>query len=216
LADILLQPVERGALISTASTESVIRQVFPDARITAIIGPTNPTTLAWVQQYVGQQIVEIGTNTLANVRTIVHNGFVQARTVDQIARDLREHIGLTSRQGQALQRLRQVLTEEGIAPRRIEERVAARGRRMLRDRARNIARHEALEAVHNGQLLNWQAAEQQGLWDPRFRRVFILTPDDRLCPSCREVPRLNPNGVGLYEDFQTPYGPKRTPPIHVL
>jgi len=45
-------------------------------------------------------------------------------------------------------------------------------------------------------------------------RVWIITPDDRLCDICEAIPTLNPDGVGLDEPFLTPEGPVDDPPAH--
>ena len=46
------------------------------------------------------------------------------------------------------------------------------------------------------------------------KRVWVLTPDDRLCEICSAIPDLNPDGVGLEETFDTDLGPVLSPPVH--
>jgi len=42
----------------------------------------------------------------------------------------------------------------------------------------------------------------------------MVTPDDRLCEYCEAVPDMNPDGVPLGGQFQTPLGPVDGPTLH--
>ncbi len=71
-----------------------------------------------------------------------------------------------------------------------------------------------INALNLGQQLGWRQARDNGLIDDSARRFWIVTPDDRLCPECAAVPGMNPDGVGLDEEFDTPYGPMEGPTLH--
>lgn len=55
------------------------------------------------------------------------------------------------------------------------------------DRAEVIARTESMRAVHEGQREGWEQAVEKGLLTGDERRVWIVTPDDILCPICEEL-----------------------------
>ncbi len=102
--------------------------------------------------------------------------------------------------------------------------------RAIRRRATLIARTETIKAGNRGQQELWEQAAEQGFLDKaRTRRVWIVTPDDRLCPYCEDMgAKYGPGrggGVGLDEKFgaaesQLKDGsirtmePQQTPPLH--
>lgn len=51
-------------------------------------------------------------------------------------------------------------------------------------RALTIARTETMRASNEGQEQLWKQATDAGLLTGREERVWIVTPDDRLCPIC--------------------------------
>src|SRR5262249_17573663 len=86
---------------------------------------------------------------------------------------------------------------------------------LLRDRARTIARTETIDASSAGQRALWDEARRAGYLGDDARRHWIITPDERLCPACEEMPKLNPDGVPLGEPYQTPDGgEKMGPTLH--
>lgn len=79
---------------------------------------------------------------------------------------------------------------------------------LVNRRAKNIARTEVHRAFTEGQQELWRQAEERGLIDANVtRRVWIVTPDDRLRPDHAAIPGMNEGGVGLREPFETPFGP---------
>lgn len=83
---------------------------------------------------------------------------------------------------------------------------------LRRYRANTIARTEALRASHEGQRVEWIQAREEGVLPPNARRIWIVTPDDRLSEEHAQIPALNPDGRGLEESFVTPEGSFMQPP----
>lgn len=54
-------------------------------------------------------------------------------------------------------------------------------------RADKIARTETMRAVNAGQSEAWEAALDEGYLDEGAMKVWIVTPDDRLCPECEAM-----------------------------
>jgi len=83
---------------------------------------------------------------------------------------------------------------------------------LLNRRARTIARTETTRAFGEGQQELWRQAEMEGLIDrTKTRRIWLVTPDERLRPDHAAVPGMNLKGVGLDEPFDTPIGPVMGP-----
>jgi hypothetical protein len=150
------------------------------------------------------------------VRDVIRRGVEEGRSLTQMMRDLEAFVGLPSRQTQALETLRQRLLDAGKTRAQAQAAVERAARLALSRRLEAIARTESIAAASMGQQGIWEEAQRQGTLDPaRFRRTWLVTPDDRLCQRiCAPIPGMNPNGVGLHEPFQTPIGPVMFPPAH--
>jgi hypothetical protein len=177
----------------------------------------DPEALAAIDAYTGRQITAISQMTREAVRGIIQRAFESGTPITQQISEIAELVGLTPRQAESLARFRQGLLDAGEKPGRVQELVERRAQAGRRLRAEVIARTEGLSAVHEGQDARWRQAVADGLLDPnRFRRHFVVTPDDRLCPVCAPVPGMNSNGVGFDTLFATPVGAIHHPPIHPM
>jgi len=174
-----------------------------------------PETLAAIDAFIGTQITGISDVTLQSVRQVIRQGFVEGRSVTQLMRDLEGFIGLTPRQTQAIEALRDRLTAQGLSRAAVQVQVDAAARKALRLRVESISRTESITASNLGQQQLWRQSVAQGLLDEqRFRRFWRVTRDRRLCPICEAIPGMNPDGVGLNTPFQTPVGEVMYPTAH--
>lgn len=90
--------------------------------------------------------------------------------------------------------------------------VAAYRNRALRLRGETIALNEASEVAHEAQVEAWRQAIGRGVVQrDKIKRFWITAGDDHVRPTHREVPGLNPKGVGLEQPFQTYKGPVMQP-----
>jgi len=210
---LLRETASRGAEAVLPATEATL-----GAQVSVQFGRVVPEALTAIETYAGTQIQGIGDTTLRNVRAVIRSGFEDGRSMTQMMRDLESFVGLTPRQTEALEALRQRLLDAGKTRAQAQQAVDRAARRALQLRVENIARTESIWASLEGQAQLWQDAARQGTLDPaRFRRTWLVTPDDRLCQTtCAPIPGMNPNGVGLYEPFQTPVGPVMHPPAHPM
>jgi hypothetical protein len=174
---------------------------------------TDPALLAAVEAQGAARVTAIAETTREAIRTAVSTMFETHQNVAQLARTLREIVGLTPRQAASVVRYHAGLVEEGLSTSRVDALVTRQTQRLIRARAATIARTETISAASAGQYLLWQQAQAQGLVDAEIRRWWILTPG--ACPKyCVPIPDLNPDGVGLNEPFQTPIGPVLYPTVH--
>lgn len=79
-------------------------------------------------------------------------------------------------------------------------------------RAEVIARTETMTASNEGQAEAWDQAVEDGYLTGKEKQVWIVTPDDRLCPMCEALGETEP--VALGESFQTEDGEFDGPPAH--
>lgn len=78
-------------------------------------------------------------------------------------------------------------------------------------RAETIARTETMTASNQGQQALWDQAVDEGLLTGKERQVWIVTPDDRLCPICEP---LDGQEADFGETFDTELGKVDGPPAH--
>ncbi len=223
---VLAQAVQAGTLVLQAQgtplvTETVTRAavaLVPETAstlgLTIVWNQANPLVGQAIDAQVGLLIRGISDESLRAVRGIMRQSFQEGLGIPQIARRLEQTIGLRDAQAQTLRALRQRLEAQGMKAGRVQQQVDLATRRALRHRATVISRTESLRASNLGAHLLLQEVEQQGLIDHAMRRVFIVTPDDRICSICNTVPSLNINGVGLRTPFTTSIGPIMYPPVH--
>lgn len=199
---------------------------------------TNPATIAQLQQYEFGLIRELDTQTRTTVASIIRDAVARGENPLTTAQDIKQTIGLTARQAQAVRNYRSALEnadsnalERALRDRRFDSTVgrAIRGESSLSDeqinnmvdrylqrfiqyRAQTIARTEAIRAVNNGNLLSWIQAATDGKIDAKtVTRRWIYTHDDKVREAHESIPDLNPNGVGLFEPFDTDLGPLMYP-----
>ena len=185
---------------------------------------------SWAEQHAATMVVEVteaAREAVRNIITAAYTNGVEPRTA---ARQIMDVIGLTARDADAVMNLRAALESagpgtvvkagkvriripaDGIDAELIDLRVSQYGARLLRARATNIARTETLAAANAGQTELWRASETAGYLKPGATRVWLTTPDDRICPDC-----VGMDGQirGLNEPFHTPGGQEvDSPPLH--
>jgi len=207
---LLRETASRSAEAVLPATEATL-----GAEIAVQFGRVVPEALTAIETYAGTQIVGIGETTLKNVRAVIRSGFEDGRSMTQMMRDLEAFVGLTPRQTEAIETLRQRLLDAGKTRAQAQAQVDRAARRALQLRVENIARTESMYASNYGAYALLTQADRSGSLDPeRVKRHWIVSPDERLCAQCQSTRSQNAAGVGLYEPFQTPLGPVMFPPLH--
>ena len=159
----------------------------------------NRHAVEWAQTRSTDLVTEVERDTRDAIRTaVVESVSGTGKTVRDVARELRDVVGLHSRQQRAVSAFREKMTNQltDKHPRWSADRLAEEvnrktsryGDALLRYRSEVIARTEVVRAESEGQLTLWKEAKAQGLLDPdRTVRVWITTPDDRLDEACEEM-----------------------------
>lgn len=172
---------------------------------------------------------------------IVSAGVQTGLRPEQIVDDIRDMIGLTRTQSQAVMNYRRMLeTLDPDALRRqlrnvdldddvraairdgaplerafIDQAVREYEDNYLTYRAEAISQTEATRAVNDGLHDSYQQAIDRGaLPEDATRRHWTVALDERTCPVCLSIPENNLDGVLVTESFQSIDGPVDDPPIH--
>lgn len=165
---------------------------------------TNPEVVAWAQQNAAELVTAITEAARATIQMIIVRGFEEGLAVPDIARLLRNTIGLTERDAMAVMTRQLKLLAAGTET-RMASAAAERYAEQLRNRrALTIARTETMKAANQGQLQLWRQAQAKGHLPLTVRKVWIIAD---ACPLCAP---LSGEEVLLDQDFTV----GQDPPLH--
>lgn len=158
---------------------------------------------AWARAQGSALVREVTRRQRAAIRDLIARAHEQGITVDEVARRLRDTVGLRDDQERAVLNFRNRLYDAGLDPAAVERRTASYARAQLRLRARTIARTELVASANGGQQALWDEAVRVGALDPsRMMKRWIVTDDERLCERCEAVGEGGPVAIGA--DFREP------------
>ncbi|MGB9886744.1 MAG: phage minor head protein [Moorellales bacterium] len=161
----------------------------------------NPRAVEFIRQHTGDLIRQITEESRQAIRAIIRQAFEEGGHPHGQVKKIVQHIGLTERQSRAVENYRRRQLEAGASKAEADRRAEAYAKRLLWDRAENIARTETLLAANEGQREVWRQAADQGLIDgAEFEREWITTPDDRLCPLCLAMDGKRAPIGGVYDN----------------
>lgn len=169
---------------------------------------TNRHAVQVIDQQVATMVREVTDESQRAIRTTLQRGFVGGRTVPEMARDIRNHVGLTTRDALAVANYRTAQVEAGVPPTTLAGRVERLASRLLNARAERIARTETIRAATLGQQVAWQEGRATGVIPSDAKQVWIVTEDDTTCPVCLE---LEGQEVSLGGSFGLVSGPPAHP-----
>lgn len=230
------ETVLAGAALAADLQPAVIG---PSGRaVNFVFNATNPKLSDFAQQNAAKRIREVGEDVRQVARTVVQRGTVAGDNPIKTARAIRDSIGLTARQEQAVANYRRYLEnldrtalDRTLRDRRFDrtverairegsplsdaqiEKMAKRYReKFIKHRSEVIARTESTRAIQGAQQELMQSYIDDGLIEAQqVRRYWHHTQDERTRAEHRMIAGMNPNGVGMEESFQTPLGPLRYP-----
>lgn len=174
LRPVITQAFTRAAEIAVEQLGQVGATVTFDA--------ANPRAAAWAADHAANLVVEITDAQRQAIRALIQRAqLAEGETWESVARQLRDVVGLTERQAQAVARFRAELVSDGVGAKKVDQRAAKYAAAQLAARAETIARTEIQTATYQGQLEAWQQGMEQGELDPaRTSRVWLVRDDDRL------------------------------------
>lgn len=125
------------------------------------------------------------------------DGFLRARIAEQV--------GLSDRDANALENLRQGLEKQGATPGQVRKSVNRYRAALIKRRAQVIAQHEIRKVTNDAQRIVWKQAQQDGDLSPYAVRVIKVHKDGRQCRSI--CAPYNGRRVSLKSDWGPPFHP---------
>jgi hypothetical protein len=202
-------------------------------KMEAYFDRASPDVVEYLRDRSSDLVTRITDDVRTNIRTTLADMVAGGEgTPMTAARRLRDSIGLTERQQQAVQNYRRYLEmgdsrayarnigrnaeriinagfrDNTMSVSKIDSLVESYTNRLLQSRAQQVAQTEAFRAANTGAHQGWsQIAEQVGIDKGELRRFWVDTNDAHTRDAHRAIPDMNPDGVGLDEPFDSPLGP---------
>ncbi len=157
------------------------------ARIGIRFDSTNRFAQAAAKKSAAEFVTGVTQQTRDAIRQLVVRGFADGIPPRELAQLIKPIIGLTEKQATAVARLKAQLIADGVSRAEAQRQIVAAAERLRKVRSITIARTEVIRASAQGQMAAWQEAVGSGLLSARSQKVWITTPDDRLCRYCRPM-----------------------------
>lgn len=207
-------------------------------RIEFALSVTDSNTARFIEQYRANKIRQVTNEIQDTIGRVVLDGVNNGVNPRIIAREVKDSIGLTSRQHDAVKNFERLLRDRkkealsrAIRDKRFDrtvlnainnqrdltedqiKRMVDRYReRYIKSRSTTIARTEAIRLVSYGNDQFWNQAVSNGIVNQeQIVRRWIPTYDGKLREAHASIPRLNPDGVGMNEPFRSTLGPIMRP-----
>lgn len=129
-------------------------------------------------------VTNVTAETRAALRELVARAFREGIQPRDLAKQIKPLVGLSRPYARAVETYRKDLVASGVSKTAAAAKAATYAEQLRRKRALTIARTEVIRASTEGQLAAWKQAIGQGLLSARSEKVWMTTPDDRLCRYC--------------------------------
>lgn len=132
------------------------------------------------------QITGVTDESRAAIRDAIGRALVRGTPPRELARQIRDTLGLNRRQVAALEKFRAALVAEGRDPAQIDRMAARRAAQLLRDRAENVARTSLIGTLNDAKRLQWERLVREGKLDPNeWEQIYKTADDERVdCVLC--------------------------------
>ena len=225
-----IHPIAQDLLVARAlGHQAVARQIAAEIRkdlttLSFSFGRLADPVQEEADKHAAEFVREIGEDTRTTLAAMIQRGVNEGLPPRQTAGLMRDSVGLTVSQANAVQNYRRLL-ETGspeaqeralrdenydvapgglanLTPEQIDARVDAYRRRYVMYRATNIARTETLQASNAGGMSAVQSAIRAGTISKTSRVLWKIAKDERTCPRCLSIVRLQPEGVKVGDLFK--------------
>lgn len=181
---ILRRTAERGLAVAVAAPPAV------DATLVVQLTDNTPfraTLVDWARQQAGALVRDVSMETRFAIRRIIEQAVHTGARPADTAKLLEDIVGLTHRQAQAVKRFQDAHLAAGTPQATMDRLVSRYADRLLRHRARMIARTETIRAANEGRRSQWRNNVAEGTILPeRWERewVAIVPSDGKTCRYC--------------------------------
>lgn len=183
----LIRTIARAADAASAETARTLKAALGFQPTLSFDG-SNPRLLRWMEHNTARLVREVTDESRDAIRqTITRTMREELRPID-VFRSIKRNVTLTAQQAVAAQNVYHRSFNEGASADEAMREAAFYADRALAYRAERIARTETMLAANQGQQEGWQQAADEGLFHRDEAEIeWVVTPDDKLCPTCEAM-----------------------------
>lgn len=191
----------------------------------------NPNVVRVAQNQAAQLVTRLTSEQRKSVNQAIVDAVMGRFSTDETARIIRSSIGLTDRYTQSVatryQDVRDRAIRDNVKPTKASELAATQASKyadkLIRARAKTIARTEIAAATNYGRQLTWERAVEEGLLGADTKKRWVLAVD--ACDICKAIAEsyddddAKPSIFGEFSDPRLAVGEASgwhglTPPVH--
>ena len=171
----------------------------------------SPEAIAWLEKFCGDEIKYIDAGTKAGIRETILRGFQEGLSPNEQIKIIKQNVGLIPQHVQAVRNFEAGLEKLDMDESARKLAVDRYRNKLLRWRASTIALSEGHKAANEGYREANRGAVNRGILSPDdWEREWLITPDERTCPVCRDLSGAR----AALPDGQFPGNGGDVPPIH--
>ena len=165
---------------------------------------TNPRAVQAARTLGAELVTNVSNTTRTTIRNIIADVIEGNQTLAEARKVIAQRAGLLPQHAEAVKRYRDNLVASGTKVPQANKMTDKYARRLLKYRAEMIARTEVSRAMSLGQTETWNQARDNDLIPPDTLRVWITTPDERLCSICGPMDGETATLDGVWETMNGP------------
>lgn len=174
--------------------------------------PIAPASIAWMRSKSASLVKDISASQRKRLRGILFRNFERGVRPEAILSEIEATVGLTEIQTQWVLARQDLALARGVPKERALSDAQRFADKLLKNRAKTIARTETVDAHTKGLTDAWQAAKDNGFMRPGTTKVWQAMMDERTSDICEE---LDGQEVLFEEAFESSIvGPVDRPPAH--
>ncbi len=168
----------------------------------------NEAAQSAVDKYIREYTWRIATQTRAAVNIAVERAIREGIPPREAAKLIKQFIGLDTKRTGAALAFRDKLVADGRSFGMVNRMTERYSEKLLRSRARTIARTETMAAMNAGSVASYKQARDEGFLGQDSGKEWIITPDEQLCEICAP---MEGEVVPIDDDFSNGFA---HPPAH--
>jgi hypothetical protein len=202
--EVLVQALRRGMLrgveVGRQALATVRQRSAKAGPIEIDLSGTHVAAEEWAKQHAAD-LAQLPAAQKQRVKDLVESSIADGIPPMELAKLIRDTIGLTDQQADAVANFRDRLVDQEVDEADRVVRVERYAQAQRTYRAQTIARTELLGSLNAGQQELWDEAVSQGVIEPgEMEKIWIVTDDDLLEEECEA---MADEQVGLHEQFSS-------------
>lgn len=151
-----------------------------------VLDMRRPGFKRWLKGHMGALIKETSGTSMGALRATLTDGINRGRNPLKLAKDLRDTIGLTEPHARAVAKRSADLLAQGLPQAKVDKLTEKYREKLLKLRARTIARTESLAAVNNGRQELWNQLIEDGAFEEGQEKEWSTAGDDAVSDEHQE------------------------------